>query len=563
MDSAKLKRANVFKVTLVGAAALSAAVLLTLLYAGTARAQTFTVTNTNDSGTGSLREAIERANATAGADEIVFADGVSGTIILGSTLPTISDPEGLFIDGGGDVTVSGNDAVRVLEVGSGAMLTLSSLTITEGFADEGADGGGILNRGTLELTNATLSSNRVFNDGVNGCCIPELFSAGAGIFNSGGGTVAVTNSTLSNNSATLSIGGAIFNDGGGTVTVTDSTLSGNSAPSQDAFGSSGGGIYNDGTLTVKNSTLSGNNDTAYGAGIATSAGVFVPLGGATVTVANSTFSNNSADGVGGGIAILSGTTTVTNTVTNSTFSGNSAGGGGGIATESGALTLGNTILANNTGGNCEGFFKDAGYNISDDGSCGFSEANGSLSNTDPLLDPTGLQDIGGPTKTIALLPESPAVDLVDQAACPPPQTDQRGVERPQGEACDAGAFELEQAPPPYAFSGFFSPVDNPPTLNVVKAGAAVPVKFSLGGDEGLDIFADGYPISQQIDCSSKAPLDSIEQTLSAGKSSLSYNATTERYTYAWKSKKAWSGTCRQLVVKLDDGSVHRANFKYR
>jgi hypothetical protein len=101
-------------------------------------------------------------------------------------------------------------------------------------------------------------------------------------------------------------------------------------------------------------------------------------------------------------------------------------------------------------------------------------------------------------------------------------------------------------------------------MNVVKAGRAVPLKFSLGGDEGLDIFAEGYPKSRQIDCSSSAPLDTIEQTTSAaGGSDLSYDATTERYAYAWKTREAWSGTCKQLVVKLDDGSVHRANFKFR
>jgi Tol biopolymer transport system component len=118
-------------------------------------------------------------------------------------------------------------------------------------------------------------------------------------------------------------------------------------------------------------------------------------------------------------------------------------------------------------------------------------------------------------------------------------------------------------PPTYSFRGFFAPVDNLPIRNVVKAGAAVPVKFSLGGDEGLDVFADGYPTSRRIDCSSSAPLDAIEQTTSAGGSTLSYDPTTERYTYAWKSRGVWSGTCRQLVVKLDDGSVHRANFKFR
>jgi hypothetical protein len=89
---------------------------------------------------------------------------------------------------------------------------------------------------------------------------------------------------------------------------------------------------------------------------------------------------------------------------------------------------------------------DGGYNIDDGTSCGFSQGTGSISNTDPLLDPDGLQDNGGPTKTIALQPESPAVDLVAQEACPPPETDQRGVERPQGEACDSGAYELVQGP---------------------------------------------------------------------------------------------------------------------
>jgi hypothetical protein len=119
------------------------------------------------------------------------------------------------------------------------------------------------------------------------------------------------------------------------------------------------------------------------------------------------------------------------------------------------------------------------------------------------------------------------------------------------------------ATPSYAFSGFFSPVDNLPTVNLVSAGRAVPVKFSLGGDQGLDIFATGYPKSQQIACDSTATVDGIEETLTAGGSSLSYDAASDIYTYVWKTDKAWAGTCRQLVVKLDDGSAHRANFKFK
>ena len=113
----------------------------------------------------------------------------------------------------------------------------------------------------------------------------------------------------------------------------------------------------------------------------------------------------------------------------------------------------------------------------------------------------------------------------------------------------------------YDFGGFFSPVDDPPTFNTVKAGRAIPVKFSLGGDQGLDIFAEGYPRSGTIPADPDAPLDNIEQTEPAGESSLSYDPTTDQYTYVWKTDKAWAGQTRQLVLKLDDGSEHEANFE--
>ena len=108
-------------------------------------------------------------------------------------------------------------------------------------------------------------------------------------------------------------------------------------------------------------------------------------------------------------------------------------------------------------------------------------------------------------------------------------------------------------------------MDNPNVLNKVKAGSAIPVKFSLGGDMGLDIFAkaaDGssFPKSGTMACDSTAPIDTIEQTVRASSSGLTYYAATDRYTYVWKTQKAWTG-CRQLVVKLDDGTVHRTNFK--
>jgi len=97
---------------------------------------------------------------------------------------------------------------------------------------------------------------------------------------------------------------------------------------------------------------------------------------------------------------------------------------------------------------------------------------------------------------------------------------------------------------------------------MVKAGSAIPVKFSLGGDQGLNIFEAGYPKSQTMVCDSTAPVDGIEETVTTGLSGLSYDASTNTYTYVWKTEKEWAGSCRQLVVKLNDGTFHRANFKF-
>ena len=115
----------------------------------------------------------------------------------------------------------------------------------------------------------------------------------------------------------------------------------------------------------------------------------------------------------------------------------------------------------------------------------------------------------------------------------------------------------------YDFEGFFSPVDNPPTVNVTKAGSSIPVKFSLGGDQGLGILAPGSPYSQPIDCNSGLPTDDIEETANPGQASLTYDATTGWYTYVWKTDRTWSGTCRQLTVVLNDGTEHDAVFRLR
>jgi hypothetical protein len=120
----------------------------------------------------------------------------------------------------------------------------------------------------------------------------------------------------------------------------------------------------------------------------------------------------------------------------------------------------------------------------------------------------------------------------------------------------------------WPYGGFFAPVNNKDSfgnyvLNVAKAGSAIPVKFSLGGDRGLDVVASGYPISGVIECSSTATTDAVEQTVTAGASSLSYDSTTSTYRYVWKTAQAWAGTCRQLSVKLADGTIHKASFQFK
>jgi len=125
-------------------------------------------------------------------------------------------------------------------------------------------------------------------------------------------------------------------------------------------------------------------------------------------------------------------------------------------------------------------------------------------------------------------------------------------------------FQVEE--PVYHWEGFFQPVDNPilGTFNKVKAGSAIPVKFSLGGNMGLNIFAADYPKVNTIACPSASALtDDIEQTVTAaGGSSLTYDPITDQYTYVWKTNKAWAGTCRLLTVKLSDGTTQTANFKF-
>jgi hypothetical protein len=115
----------------------------------------------------------------------------------------------------------------------------------------------------------------------------------------------------------------------------------------------------------------------------------------------------------------------------------------------------------------------------------------------------------------------------------------------------------------YTFNGFFQPVDNLPMLNRAQAGSAIPVKFSLGGNQGLSIFMAGFPVSGVYPCSASEPVVDIEQTVTAGGSSLNYDSVANQYVYVWKTDKSWAGQCRQLVVRLVDGSEKRANFQFK
>jgi hypothetical protein len=196
---------------------------------------------------------------------------------------------------------------------------------------------------------------------------------------------------------------------------------------------------------VRNSTFSDNSADTAGGGISNTG---------TLKVSNSTFSGNHARGSepprlssfsgGGGIANVFGTLTVSN----STFSKNGARiGPGGIRNDRGKVTLKNTIVANSTNGkNCSTRIIDGSFNIDDGTSCSFSAANHSLPSTNPKF-ASSLANNGGPTKTIALLKRSPAINAIPKTknGCGTKiTTDQRGVKRPQGKRCDIGAFEKRQ-----------------------------------------------------------------------------------------------------------------------
>jgi hypothetical protein len=432
-------------------------IIVTLMvYAVTipAHATIITVTNTDDSGSGSLRQALANANDV---DTITFA--VTGTITLTSGGLLIAKNITISGPGSDQLSIDGNQALFVLGVYPSTTAAISGLSIKNGQAGIWNEQGtltvsncavsgnsqvGLYNNETLTVSNCVVNSNSfgLSNDHamltVSNCVVTA--NSYGGIYNNGahgparpvergtdprdatktyhdcffGACLTVDNTIISDNSGT-----AVYSTGN--VTILNSTLSGNSVQGDYGGGIRSGSFKTPGSLvTVINSTISGNSAQAGG-------GIFNEYG--LVSIVNSTISGNLAGDTGGGIANYAATVQIAN----STLSGNSAVSGGGVYNvpdQFGAATIetANTIF--NAGVSGENILNDGGtvtshgYNLSSDDAGGYLTGPGDQINTDPLLGP--LQDNGGPTLTHMPFPGSPAIDAGDPNFTPPPLRDQRG-----------------------------------------------------------------------------------------------------------------------------------------
>ena len=412
--------------------------------------KTIVVTNTNDSGPGSLRQALVDVND---GDTIDFDQSLNGQKIT-LTSGQLNVDKDVTINGPGanNLAVDGNGQSREFYVSPSKAVNISGLTIKNGSS-------GIYNDdGALTLTECTVSGNSgigIANTAaqsaatmtVSNCTVSG--NSGSGIGNGGYGdsaTMTVTDSTISDNSGSGISNGAAFLGSSAVVTVINSTISGNSS----------GGIRNSAsngpaTVAITNSTVSGNSAVWGG-------GIFNVEGGQgsfpVVVVSNSTISTNSAD-YGGGIYNASATGSgATVMLSYSTISDNSAGQGGGVYNDdaggSTIVDIGSTILKAGTLGenilNSHGTVTSHGYNLSSDDGGGVLTGLGDQVNTDPMLGP--LQDNGGPTFTHALLPRSPAINAGDPNFTPPPFYDQRGrgFKRVVNRRIDIGSFEVQVRP---------------------------------------------------------------------------------------------------------------------
>jgi hypothetical protein len=390
---------------------------------------------------------------------------------------------GIYVPGGSlslnSVSLSDNTASFGAGIYNVGGLTVTALTLTHNVAS-GVDGaGGLQNRGTANLSNVTAVQNTglrggaINNDGTLTLTTGSLdnntsnaVGGGGGLYNRGTATLNAV--TITNNQALGYQGGGITNEsesGIGTLTLTNVLVSGNATAGSGSGTRNGGGIANGGgtnpggTLFLTNVIIANNAASDAGGGVYNSGGIVgdaVLISGNTAAtdgggllssnnagLTNATVSGNSAASHGGGIATTGGNTALVNV----TLSGNAgpAGSGGGVFNNA-TTTVKNTIIANSTtGGNCAGaiHLTSQGDNLSSDATCTLA-GPGDQNSTNPLLGP--LANNGGSTLTHALLPGSPAINAVTHNACPPPATDQRGVTRPQGVACDVGAYEAEGQP---------------------------------------------------------------------------------------------------------------------
>jgi hypothetical protein len=314
------------------------------------QATTLTVTNTNDSGLGSLRQTLATAND---GDTINFA--VTGTISLTSGELLVERNVTISGPGAATLTVDGNATSRVFHIGPGKTVSIWGLTLTNGSTDS-ENGGGMLNDHAI----LTINSCAVQNSSAQS-------NRGGGIYNDGSaGSAALTilNSTVSGNYA-YSAGGGIYNDaedgGSATLTIINSTVDGNSSIHGLPFhGGAGGGVYNDSSagnaaLTIRNSIVHGNYTSSAGGGIYNDA---ANGGSATLTIMNSTIDGNGAayndipvgGGEGGGVYNDAGIGTITNSVVSNNGAGVNeefpAGSGGGISNR-GTMTIIESTIKNN------------------------------------------------------------------------------------------------------------------------------------------------------------------------------------------------------------------------
>lgn len=427
------------------------AVLLALVpalsFASPTRAGTCTVTSDDDSGEGTMRALLADANC----EKIDFAYNM--TILLASPLQIDAD-RNVLIDGTGKtVSITDTSYRRVMMVSAGAYVGLEHITLVQGSGQDYPVAGQSALLESSMISN--LGALRINDSQITGNPIMPASMVGSAIANQG--TLTVSRSAFTGHSALG--GGAIYNDGYMTngqanVMVIDSTFNGNAswvASAGDVWTGilgGGGAITNfAGSLTVTGSTFTANSANYVG-------GAVVGFYGLNV-LTNNTFAGNSAATSGGAVMLFDGM------MTHNTFSGNSAANGSALyVLNQLPMTVGlanNLMVKGSAGANC--LFETppgetageitSSHNLADDDSCGtgFSvETN--LANQIGVLG-----DNGGTTQTVPLLDGSPAIDAGDDTLCP--ATDQRGMTRPQGAACDIGAYELEEVviPSDYAISG--------------------------------------------------------------------------------------------------------------